>query len=306
MPLSFASVAPLQSTSWDIILSCLQESNTAEQILTYEACRGSSTYDIVAFLAPGDQRIVFPAQVVKPGMSVAYQLDPAKAEAAPAVGVDITGVPAGTTKLTALLSANRPEGGKTRYLASKDVAGAPDAALQMARLIVSPGGSFDVDLGAETDAGGVHTRLYFSDKDLPTSSIPWHVPTVSPVVKMDTLTASPSRPVLSWELDASAIPGDAVRIQLQYAAPDDPSTGGGPLHSTRWTLYIGSTLVGTATFPELPQAFAAFTPDGPMLAVLADQLDIPGKNSLIAVVNADFDRVPVSWAGAVFSSPGSP
>jgi hypothetical protein len=306
MPLSFVGVPPLQSTAWNIVSSCLQESNTSEQIFTYEACRGSSTYDLVAFLAPGDQRIVFPAQPVQPGTSVAYKLDPATAEAAPAVAVDVTGAPAGTTLLTALLSANRPEGGKTRYLASHDAAGSPDATLQMARLFVSPGGSFDVDIGAETDAGGVHTRLYFSDKDLPTSSIPWHVPTVPPVVKMDTLTVSASRPVLSWELDAAAIPGDAVRLQLEYTAPDDPSTEGGSLHPARWTLYIGSTLAGTAKFPVLPPAFAAFTPDGPMLAVFADQLDIPGKNSLIAVVNAEFDRAPVSWASAVFSSPGSP
>jgi hypothetical protein len=117
---------------------------------------------------------------------------------------------------------------------------------------------------------------------------------------------SPRRPVFSWELEVGAVPVDAIRIQLEYAAPDDPTTEGGGLHPTRWTLYTASTLVGTATFPVLPQAFAAYAPDGPMLAVFADHIDIAGQNSLIAAVNADYDRVDTTWSSAVFSSPGNP
>ena len=300
--LSFTGVAPLQSTEWDIVLSCFQESNTAEQLLSYGGCRGSTTYDLVAFLAPGDKRIVFPAQTPQPGTMVHFSLDPALAEAAPPVAVELTGIPMGTSRLFALLAANRPEGGRTRYLASKDVTSAQDEALRMARLIVSPGGSFDVELGAETSAGGIHARLYFSDTELPTSAVAWKVPAIAAITEIGTLTTSVSRPVLSWALAPGGLPTDAVRVQLAYQA-SNPSPGAGGLHPARWTLYAPSTPTGLASFPEIPSSFAGFAPESPALEVLADQLDVPEKDNLIAAVNADFDRAPISFASSAFLSP---
>lgn len=302
--LSLTGVAPLQAADWDIVVSCLQESNVAEQILPYGGCRGSSTYDLVAFLAPGDKRIAFPALAPEPGMNVPLSLDPAKAEAAPPVAVAVTGVPVGTSRLLALLSANRPEGGKTRYLASKDVMTAQDAELSMARLIVSPGGSFDVDLSAETAAGGVHTRLYFSDTTLPTVAVPWHVPGVGAVTKIDTLTGSVRRPEVPWTLDPAAPPSDAVRIQLEYQAFNPPPDGAS-IHPARWTLYLAAAPSGVAKFPEIPGSFPGFTPESHALKVIAEHLDVPAKDSLIAAVNADFDRVAISFASSVFLVPGS-
>lgn len=300
--LSFTGVAPLQNTDWDIVVSCLQESTTSEQILSYGGCRGSSTYDLVAFLAPGDKRLVFPAQTPQPGMNVPLSLDPAMAEAAPPVAVDITGVPEGTSRLMVLLSANRPEGGKTRYLASQYVMTTQDVELSMARLIVSKGGSFDVDLAAETPAGGVHSRLYFSEKMLPTAPVPWHVPPVTAVTKIATLPGDASRPQVAWMLDPAFAPGDAVRIQLEYQAPNPPPDGASS-HPARWTVYLAATLAGVAKFPEIPGSFVGFAPESQSLRVLADHLDVPVKDSLIAAVNADFDRVDTSFAETIFQSP---
>ena len=300
--LSFIGVAPLQSADWDIVVSCLQESTTAEQILSYGGCRSSTTYDLVAFLAPGDKRLVFPAQTPQPGLNVPLLLDPAMAEAAPPVAVAITGVPDGTSRLKALLSANRPEGGKTRYLASKDVMMAQTTWLQMARILVSPGGSFDVDLAAETALGGIHSRLYFPDTALPTADIPWHVPTISAVTKIGTLTGTARRPQVPWSLDPIGAPSDAVRIQLEYQAFNPPPDGAA-IHPARWTLYAVSTPSGVAKFPDIPESFPGFAPESPALKVLADHLDVPENNSLIAAVNADFDRIGASFASSVFFSP---
>jgi hypothetical protein len=299
--LSFTGVPPLQNTDWDIVLSCLQENTTSEQILPYQGCRGSTTYDLVAFL-PGDKRLVFPARALEPGMNVPITLDPAMAEAASPVSVAITGVPAGTTRLAAVLSANRPEGGRTRYLASKDVTDTQDAALPMSRLIVSPGGSFDVDLGAESITGAVRTRLYFSDTALPTSPVPWKIPELAAIAKIDTLTGTVSRPEIPWSLTVDGAPSDAVRFQLEYQAATAPVDGGG-MHPARWTLYAASTPAGIAKFPEIPASFAGFAPEGPNLKVLADHLDVPEKGSLVAAVNADFDRVDTSLSSSIFFSP---
>lgn len=302
--LSFTGVAPLQSADWDIVVSCLQESTAAEQILSYGGCRSSATYDLVAFLAPGDKRLVFPAQTPQPGMNVPLLLDPEKAEAAPPVAIAITGVPDGTSRLDALLSANRPEGGKTRYLASKDVTTTQNTFLQAARIIVSPGGSFDVDLTAETALGGIHTRLYFPDTALPTADIPWHVPAISVVSKIGTLMGTARRPQVPWSLDPIGAPSDAVRIQLEYQAFNPPPDGAA-IHPARWTLYTVSTPSGVAKFPEIPESFPGFAPESQALKVLADHLDVPENNSLIAAVNADFDRVGSSFASRVFVSPAN-
>lgn len=298
--LSFTGVPPLQSSSWDIVLSCFQESTTGEQVLSYSGCPGSSTYDLVAFLAPGDQRISFPAQALQPGQMVHFSLDPARAEAAPTIGVAIKAIPAGTTRLEALLSANRPEGGHTRYLASSDVTTPQDTTLQMGRLIVSPGGSFDVDLGATTATSGVHTRLYFAENALPSSPIPWSVPTVTAVAKIGTVGGSTSRPEVPWSLDVAGAPADAVRIQLAYQA-SDPAPG--TKHASRWTIHQISTTAGLSIFPEIPASFAGFAPESAAFTVVADQIDVPTKDSLLAAVNADFDRVDVSFASSAFTVP---
>jgi hypothetical protein len=299
---SFTGVPPLQSTAWDIVLSCFQESTTGEQVLSYSGCPGSSSYDLVAFLAPGDQRLTFPAQALMPGQMVHFSLDPAKAEAAPTIGVAIKAIPAATTRLEALLSANRPEGGRTRHLTSSDVTTPQDTTLQMGRLIVSAGGSFDVDLGALGANGGVHTRLYFAENTLPTSPIPWSVPTVTAVAKIGTVGGSTRRPEVPWSLDVAGAPADAVRLQLAYQA-SDPAPAMGTKHASRWTIHLISTTAGLAVFPEIPASFAGFAPESTSFTVLADQIDVPTKDSLIAAVNADFDRVDVSFASSSFTVP---
>jgi hypothetical protein len=300
--LTFTGAPPLQNTDWDIVASCLQESDVAEQSLAYSGCLGSPSYDLVAFLAPGDKRLVFPAQTPQPGMSVPITLDPAKAEAAPPVTVAITGVPKGTTHLSALLSANRPEGGRTRYLAGKDVSATTDIELSPARLFVSPGGSFDVDIAAETATGGVHTRLYFSDESLPTAAIPWHVPAVSAITQVDPLLGTVKRPEVPWTLDPTVTPSDAVRIELRYQAFNPPPDGA-LIHPVRWTLYQASTTTGVAKFPEIPDDFPGFTPENTFLDGLAEHLDVPASGSLLSAVNADFDRVAASYSSTAFHSP---
>ena len=300
--LAFSGVAPLKNTDWDIVVSCHQESDVAEQLLPYAGCLNSASYDLVAFLAPGDKRLVFPAQAPQPGMNVPFSIDPARAEPAPPVTLAMTGVPAGTTRLEALLSANRPEGGKTRYLAGKDVFTTQDIDLSLARLFVSPGGSFDVDIAANTAGGGTHTRLYFQDDMLPTAGIPWHVPSVSAITQIDTLTGTVKRPEVPWTLDPASIPSDAVRIELRYSA-FDPPPGGAQIHPVRWALYQASTTTGVARFPEIPDDFPGFTPENASLDGVAEHLDLPVKDSLLSAVNADFDRVAVSWSTTAFHSP---
>ena len=299
MTLAFTGVAPLQSSAWNIVVSCDEEAMSGEQTLHFFPACHSDSYDLIAFLAPGDKRIVFPTQPVQAGMNVPFVLDLAKAEPAPALVVNFTGIPGATSWLGAGLTANRPEGGRTRFDIGKPLTSSQDVQLQISRLFVSPGGTFDLDLDTQTAAGGVRSRRYFQANDLPTSPIPWQIPTLTAVGKIGTLAGSMIRPEVPWALALGGTPTDAVRIQLEYQATDAPPPALGGTHTTRWALYQASTPTGTAKFPEIPPFFLGFTPETATLRVVADQVDVPGKDSLLAAVNADFDRVDVSFASSV-------
>jgi hypothetical protein len=302
MDLSFTGIAPLQSSEWDIVVSCREDTMFAEKSFTYSGCRGSGTYDLVAFLSPRDKRIVFPAQAAKPGMSVPFQLDPAKAEDAPQVAVDVAGMPAGTLSLEGRLWANRPEGGRTQLLTQKNPMDPKDTLLQMSRIIVSPGGTFDIELAAHAASSGVHARLPYAEKELPTSTITWSVPALAPVSSIGPITGDSRRPQVPWALEPGGLPSGATRIQLAYTASDSIPAAG-PQHAARWTLYAPQAVSGTANFPEIPASFPGFAPSSAQVTVLADHVDVPGKDSLIAAVNAEFDRAAVAWTSNLFSSP---
>ncbi|MEP7121766.1 MAG: hypothetical protein ABJE95_12680 [Byssovorax sp.] len=303
--LSFTGVAPLQSSQWDIVVSCSVETTTGEILFSYEGCRDSATYDLVAFLAPGDKRIVFPAQTKQPGAMIHFSLDPANAEAAPPVLVDVTGVPDGTPGLLATLSAYRPEGGLTRYTTTKSLTIPQDTELSLSRLIVAASGSFELDIGTTTATGGSHSRLYFQDNALPLGPVPWSVPPVVAIAKIGTLTGTVARPSIPWELVPGGEPSDAVRVVIGYQATD-PAPSMGTMHGARWTLYTASAGAGVTRLPEIPATFPGFAPEGPLLDVRAEHVDVPAKVSLISAVNADFDRVPVSWSSTVATLPPMP
>ena len=305
MSLSFTGTPPLLSTDWDILLSCNEEGNTAEKTLSYTGCLTSTTYDVVALLYPWDKLIAFPAQPVQPGMSVPFQLDPAKAESAPLVAVDMSGLPANTTLLEARLWANRPEGGRTRYLTSKSVKVAADTTLKLPRLIVSPKGSFDLDLTAETAVGGVHTRLPYAEKAVPMTPVAWKIPVLTRIEKIGTILGEPRRPEVPWSLELGGTPVDAVRLQLSYQA-SDPAPGADNHHAARWTLYVESAPLGVVKFPEIPASFEGFAPEDTTLTVLAEHVDVEGTASVIAAVNAEFDRTGSTWTSNVFKSPMLP
>jgi hypothetical protein len=305
MSLSFTGTAPLQSTDWDILLSCDEEGNTAEKALSYAGCRASTTFDVVALLYPWDKRIVFPAQPVQPGMSVPFQLDSAKAEAAPLVSVDMSGLPASTSLLEARLWANRPEGGRTHYLTSKSLKVAEDTTLKLPRLIVSPKGSFDLELSAETAVGGIHTRLPYAEKALPMAPVAWKIPALTRIEKIGPILGEVRRPEVPWSLELGGIPTDAVRLQLSYQA-SDPAPGADNHHTARWTLYVASNPLGVVKFPEIPASFEGYAPEDTTLTVLAEHVDVEGTASVIAAVNADFDRTGSTWTSNVFASPMLP
>lgn len=305
MDLSFTGVAPLKSSEWDIVVSCREDTMFAETTLPYEGCSTTGTYDLVAFLYPRDKRIVFPAQQVQQGMSVPFELDPAKAEAAPEVAVDVEALPAGTLSLEGRLWANRPEGGRTQLLTQQIVTDPQSTHLKMPRIFVSLGGSFDINLAANSAAGSIHAHLPYTDKALPTSPIAWKIPALTPIEKVGPILGDVRRPEVPWSLVVGGTPSDAVRFQLSYpASVPIPDKGAQP--AARWTLYVASTPVGTVTFPEIPASFEGFAPMDPALKVLAQHVDVDGTNSVIAVVNADFDRTGSAWTSNLFSSPVVP
>jgi hypothetical protein len=305
MDLSFTGVAPLQSSEWDIVVSCRQDTMFGETTLAYEGCSTAGTYDLVAFLYPRDKRIVFPAQTMQPGMSVPFELDPAKAEAAPEVAVDVEALPPGTLSLQGRLWANRPEGGRTQLLIQQIVTEPQGPHLKIPRLFVSAGGSFDLELAANSATGSFHAHLPYADKDLPTSPITWKIPALTPIEKVGPILGDVRRPEVPWSLVVGGTPSDAVRFQLSYPAPV-PIPGMGSQPAARWTLYVASTPVGTVTFPEIPSSLEGFAPADPSLQVLAQHIDIDGKDSVIAVVNADFDRTASTWISTSFTSPVAP
>jgi hypothetical protein len=305
MDLSFTGVAPLQSSEWDIVVSCRADTMFSETAFSYEGCSGTGSYDLVAFLYPRDKRIVFAAQQVQPGMSVPFMLDPAKAEAAPEVAVDVEALPAGTLTLEGRLWANRPEGGRTLMLTQQIVTDPQGPHLKMPRLIVAPGGSFDVELAASSPAGSIHARLPYAEKDLPTSPTTWKIPALTPVEKIGTILGEVRRPEVPWSLVVGGTPSDAVRFQLSYAAPVAiPVKGTQP--QARWTLYVASTPVGVVKFPEIPASFDGFAPADPSLKVQAEHVDVAGTASVISAVNADFDRTGSTWTSNLFVSPVVP
>lgn len=305
MTLSFTGTAPLQSTDWDILLSCYEEGNTAEKTLSYAGCRTSDTYDVVALLYPWNKHIAFPAQPVEPGKSVAFQLDPAKAEESPLVAVDMSGLPAGTSLLEARLWANRPEGGRSSYLTSKSIKVVQDTTLSLPRLIVSPKGSFDLELGAETAVGGIHARMPYAEKALPMSPVAWKIPVMTRVEKIGPIIGEARRPEVPWALELGGMPTDAIRIQLSYQA-SNPAPDTANHHAARWTLYVASNPLGVVKFPDIPASFEGYAPEDTTLTVTAEHIDVEGTASVIAAVNADFDRTGSTWTSNVFSSPMLP
>ncbi len=110
MNLSFTGTAPLQSTDWDILLSCNEEGNTAEKTLSYTGCLTSTTYDVVAPPLPLGQAHRLPGAAGAAGDERAIPARPRQGRAGPLVAVDMSGLPANTTLLEARLWANRPEG----------------------------------------------------------------------------------------------------------------------------------------------------------------------------------------------------
>jgi hypothetical protein len=294
MSLSFTGVPPLAPAGWDIVTSCHQEMTASETSLAYGGCAGSSTYDLVAFLSSGDQRIVFAAQPDQPGKSVPFQLDPAKAEAAPRVEVDVKAMPAGTSTLEARLSANRPEGGRTQVSIFQSPIQPQGTLLKIPRLPVSAGGTFDLDVSADTAQGSVLARFPFTAKELPTSPVAWSALAIPYVTSAGPITGSSQRPEVPWALPPGEMPADAVRLVLVYV------TGQRPVD---WTLYMASSVGATARFPEIPASFPGWIADpGTSLTVLTQHVDVAGTSSLLAAVNADFDRTGSAWSATSFTA----
>jgi hypothetical protein len=238
-------------------------------------------------------------------MSVPFVLDPAKAENAPEVAVDLEGLPAGTLSLEGRLWANRPEGGRTTLLTQQIATDPQGPHLKMPRLFVSPGGSFDIDLAASSAAGSIHTRLPYTEKELPTSPITWKIPALTPIDKIGTVSGDVRRPEVPWTLAVGGTANDAVRIQLSYqASVPSPVKGEHPM--ARWTVYAKSTTVGVVQFPEIPASLVGFAPQDPSLKILAEHVDVAGTDSVIAAVNADFDRTGSTWTSNLFVSPVLP
>ncbi len=291
MNLAFSGVPPLAPAGWDIVVSCHQDTMASETALAYGGCAGSSTYDLVAFLSSGEQRIVFAAQSDQPGKSVPFQLDPAKAEAVPRIEVDVQGMPAGTSKLEARLSANRPEGGRTQLSILQSPI-QPGTRIEIPRLPVSAGGTFDLDVSADTAGGSVQARFPFTAKGLPTSPVVWSALAVPFATSAGPITGSAERPEVPWAIPPGEMPADAVRLVLAYVAAQ---------HPVDWTLYMASSVGATARFPEIPAAFPGWTADpGTALTVVAQHIDIAGTASLLAAVNAEFDRTGSAWSSTSF------
>lgn len=305
MDLSFTGVAPLQSSEWDIVVSCREDTMFGETGFSYQGCSAVDSYDLVAFLYPRDKRIVFAGQMAQAGKSVPFMLDPAKAEAAPEVAVDVEALPAGTLSLEGRLWANRPEGGRTQLLTQQIVTDPQGPHLKIPRLFVAPGGSFDIELAASSPAGSVRARLPYAEKALPTSPVTWKIPALSPIDKIGAVTGEVRRPEIPWSLVVDGVPNDAVRLQLSYPA-SVPIPVKGTQPGARWTLYIASTPEGVAKFPEIPTSLSAFTPADTSLKVLAEHVDVDGTQSVIAAVNADFDRTGSTWTSKLFTSPTAP
>jgi hypothetical protein len=301
MSLSFTGTAPLQSTEWDIVVSCREDTMFAETGFSYPGCSDADTYDLVAFLYPRDKRIVFPAQPKQPGMSAPFVLDASQAEVAPLVVVDMDEFPKGTLSLEARLWANRPEGGRTQVLVQQIASDPQGKHLEVPRLFVAPGGTFDLDFAANTPVSSVHARLAFGEKDLPTSAIAWKGPLVTPIGEIGTIAGEVGRPEVPWKLELGGALSDAVRIQLSYSAPDSPPSKLGE-HPVRWTLYSASNISGTASFPAIPESLPGFAPVSAALTVTAEHVDVPGTESLLAAVNADFDRTGSAWTSKVVSA----
>ena len=294
MNLSFTGVPPLLPAGWDIVTSCHQETMASETSLAYGGCAGSSTYDLVAFLSSGDQRIVFAAQPDQPGKSVPFQLDPAKAEAAPRIEVNVTGMPAGASTLEARLSANRPEGGRTQVSIFQSPIQPQGTLLKIPRLPVSTGGTFDLDVSVDTAQGSLLARFPFTAKGLPTSPVAWSALAVPFVTSAGPITGSAQRPEVPWAIPPGEMPADAVRLVLGYDAAQ---------HPVDWTLYMASSIGATARFPEIPAAFPGWTAaPGTSLTVIAEHVDVAGTASLLAAVNADFDRTGSSWSSTSFTA----
>jgi len=295
MSLTFTGVPPLMPAGWDIVVSCHQDMMDSKTTLQYGGCADSSTYDLVAFLMAGEQRIVFAAQPDQPGKSVPFQLDPAKAEAVPRVEVDVTGMPAGTSTLEARLSANRPEGGRTQVSIFQSPTQPQGTLLKIPRLPVSAGGTFDLDVSADTAQGSFLARFPFAAAKLPTSPVVWSAIAVPLVSSAGPITGSSQRPEVPWALPPGEMPADAVRLALHYLVAQQP---------VNWTLYMASSVGDVARFPEIPASFSGWTAaPGTSLLVITDHVDVVGTSSLLAAVNAEFDRTGGAWSTTSFIAP---
>lgn len=302
MNLTFMATAPLQSSEWEVVVSCHEESKVGETSLVYKGCSGTDTYDLVAFLTPRDKRIVFPDQKVQLGANVPFVFDPAKAESAPQVAVDVdkASLPQGTLSLEGRLWANRSEGGRTQLLTQQIVTDPQGTHVLIPRLFVSPGGSFDVELSVNSPVSSVRARLPYGEKDLPTDAVAWKTPVLTPIGEVTSISATVRRPEIPWKLALGGTPSDAVRIQLDYSA-SDPAPSKGGMHAVRWSLYAASNLTGTASFPAIPEALEGFAPESNALKVTAEHIDVAGTDSLIAAVNAEFDRTGSAWISRIFT-----
>lgn len=300
MHLSFTAVAPLFASAWDIVLPCRADMGPAETDIDYGGCARSSTYDVVAVLAATQKRIVLPAQAFKAGQSAPFQLDLAMAEAAPDVKVNVLTMPPHTLWLDAGLSANRPDGGRLHLQLQQSPLDFQGSTLSIARLPVATGGTFDLEVTAETTAGNQLARFRFKDAELPTSPVSWTVADIALIASVGPAAGTAARPELPWALTPGGAPVDAVRFNLVYSAAD-PGTSGAEKHPVSWTLYQAAHGDGTARFPEIPAAFVGWTGRSKQVVnVVAEHVDIAGTDSLLPAVTAEFDGKDASWSASSF------
>ena len=287
MALTLKGVPPLLPKDWDIILSCYPSLSLSETSVVYDGCVDSASYDLVAFLAGGDKRIVFAAQPNQPGKSVPFLLDPAKAEAVPQVEVTLTAAPAGAASLRAILFANRPEGGRTQ-VGTNQGSIQPGALLKVPRLPVSAGGSFDLAVAVTTAEGALNADFPFTADKLPTMPLAWSPLAVPYATSTGKIAGTAQRPEVPWAIPPGSMPADAVRIALAYVVAQ---------HQVDWTLYVAAGVGATARFPEIPAAFPGWAPEaGSAAYITTDHIDVAGTASLLAGVNADFDRTGSAWS----------
>jgi hypothetical protein len=294
MSLAFTGVPPLGPAGWDIVASCDSSTTTSESSLSFVGCQDSSTYDLIAFLSGGAQRLVFAGQPNQPGKSVPFLIDPAKAEAVSTLEVDVQGMPGGTSGLLARLWAYRPEGGRTQVTRLQSPLPPQSTPLQIPRLPVAAGGTFDLEVEALLADGALLARLPFTAAGLPTSPVVWKPVAVPFVSSAGPIMGSASRLEVPWALPPGESPADAVSLTLEYAV--------GPQPVVR-VLYMASSVGATARFPEIPASIPGWVAaPGALVSVSAEHLDIAGTANLLAGVNAEFDRTGAVWSATSFNA----